>query len=129
MKTTVTTGRGGRPPARRPGAVGDVRYPGPPLRLTRRGRIVVVAALTLVTLGALWVGARIDAASALEHGGREGLSWVVVRGGDTLWEIADAVTGGGDPAPTIRRIMDLNGLSDSVIRPGTRLYLPGGSAP
>ncbi|MEU7454180.1 LysM peptidoglycan-binding domain-containing protein [Streptosporangium roseum] len=125
----MTTGRAGRPPARRPGAAGGVRYPDPPLRLTRRGRIVVVAALTLVTLGALWVGARIDAASALEHGGREELSWVVVRGGDTLWEIADAVTEGGDPAPTIRRIMDLNGLSDSVIRPGTRLYLPDGSAP
>lgn len=90
---------------------------------------MVVAALTLVTLGALWVGTRIDAASALERGGREGLSWVVVRGGDTLWEIADSVTGGGDPAPAIRRIMDLNGLSDSVIRPGTRLYLPDGSAP
>ncbi|WP_165781411.1 LysM peptidoglycan-binding domain-containing protein [Streptosporangium minutum] len=125
----MTTGRAGRPPARRPGAVGDVRYPGRPLRLTRRGRIVVVAALTLVTLGALWVGARIDAASALEGGGREGLSWVVVRGGDTLWEIADSVTEGGDPAAVIRRIMDLNGLSDSVIRPGTRLYLPEGSAP
>ncbi|MFD8558856.1 LysM peptidoglycan-binding domain-containing protein [Streptosporangium canum] len=125
----MTTGRVGHPPARRPGGVGGVRYPGPPLRLTRRGRIVVVAALTLVTLGALWVGARIDAASALEHGSREDLSWVVVRGGDTLWEIADAATGGGDPAPAIRRIMDLNGLSDSVIRPGTRLYLPDGSAP
>ncbi|MGV9775360.1 LysM peptidoglycan-binding domain-containing protein [Streptosporangium sp. NPDC003464] len=88
-----------------------------------------MAALTLATLGALWVGARIDAASAFERRGHEGLPWVVVHGGDTLWEIADAVTRDGDPAPTVRQIMDLNGLSDSVIRPGARLYLPDGSAP
>ncbi|WP_433241827.1 LysM peptidoglycan-binding domain-containing protein [Streptosporangium sp. CA-135522] len=107
--------------------MGDVRYPGAPIRLTRRGRIVVVALLTLITLGALWVGARIDAASAGGRGGHEGLPWVVVHGGDTLWGIADAVTGEADPAPTVRRIMELNGLSDSVIRSGVRLYLPGDS--
>ncbi|GAA4220083.1 nucleoid-associated protein YgaU [Streptosporangium album] len=87
----------------------------------------MVAALVLAALGVLWVAARIDAASAVERKGRGGLSRVVVHGGDTLWGIADAVTGEGDLAPTVRRIMDLNGLSGSVIQPGTRLYLPDGS--
>ncbi|MFF5208175.1 LysM peptidoglycan-binding domain-containing protein [Streptosporangium sp. NPDC000396] len=89
---------------------------------------MVISALTVITLGVLWVGARIDAASAIERRSHEGLPWVVVHRGDTLWEIADAVTVEGDPAPTIRRIMDLNGLPDSVIQPGTRLYLPDGFA-
>ncbi|MEV7010351.1 LysM peptidoglycan-binding domain-containing protein [Streptosporangium sp. NPDC051022] len=81
--------------------------------------------LTLLTLGALWVGARIDGASALEPRDREGLPWVVVRGGDTLWGIAEAMTTERDAASAVRLIMDLNDLPDSVIRPGARLYLPG----
>lgn len=89
---------------------------------------MVVSALTVLTLGALWAGARIDAASAGERRSREGLPWVVVRKGDTLWKIAEAVTTEGDPASTVRLIMDVNDLSDSVIQPGARLHLPGGSA-
>ncbi|MEV6862126.1 LysM peptidoglycan-binding domain-containing protein [Streptosporangium subroseum] len=85
--------------------------------------------LALLTLGGLWIGGRIDAASAGERGGREGLPWVVVHEGDTLREIADAATREVDPGRVARRIMDLNGLSGSVLQPGTRLYLPDGLAP
>ncbi|WP_406313089.1 LysM peptidoglycan-binding domain-containing protein [Streptosporangium sp. NBC_01639] len=126
MKTAVAAGGAGRAGARRPGPVGNIRYAGAPFRLTRRGRGVVLAALALIALGVLWAAARIDAASAVEQKGRAGLPRVVVRGGDTLWEIADAVTKENDLTPTVNRIMDLNDLSGSVIQPGARLYLPGG---
>ncbi|SNS54960.1 LysM domain-containing protein [Streptosporangium subroseum] len=89
----------------------------------------MVAALALITLGGLWIGGRIDAASAGERSGHEGLPWVVVHEGDTLREIADAATREVDPGRVARRIMDLNGLSGSVLQPGTRLYLPDGLAP
>jgi hypothetical protein len=97
------------------------------VRLTRRGRVVVVLAIAMLVLGALWVGTR---AIGLASSGREaapateGAPWVTVRPGDTLWEIAHAVSADDDPGPLIRQIMELNGLSDTLIRPGSRLYLP-----
>lgn len=89
----------------------------------------MVAVLALLTLGGLWIGGRIDAASAGERRGHEGLHWVVVQRGDTLREIVDAVTRKVDPDGVTRQIMDLNGLSGSVVQPGTRLYLPAGLTP
>ncbi|WP_030920314.1 LysM peptidoglycan-binding domain-containing protein [Streptosporangium amethystogenes] len=85
-----------------------------------------MTALVLFTLGALWVAGRIDTALAGERTGREGLPRITVHAGDTLWEIADALTPEGDADRTVRRIMDLNGLAGSGVRPGTRLYLPEG---
>ncbi|GIH76338.1 hypothetical protein [Planobispora longispora] len=88
----------------------------------------MVALLVLGALGMLWLGTRIAPASAADRAGRAGLPWVEARHGDALWEVAEAVTPEGDPAGTVRRITDLNGLSVSMIRPGGRLYLPEGLA-
>ncbi|WP_440064707.1 LysM peptidoglycan-binding domain-containing protein [Streptosporangium sp. OZ121] len=82
--------------------------------------------LALLTLGVLWIGGRIDMASAGGRPDLEGLPRITVHAGDTLWEIADALTEEADAGPTVRRVMDLNGLSGSTVRPGTRLYLPEG---
>ncbi|GAA0850383.1 hypothetical protein GCM10009525_74480 [Streptosporangium amethystogenes subsp. fukuiense] len=87
---------------------------------------MAVTVLVLFTLGALWLGGRIDTALAGERTGHEGLSRITVHAGDTLWEIADALAPEGDAGRTVRRIMDLNGLAGSEVRPGTRLYLPEG---
>ncbi|MGJ6968189.1 LysM peptidoglycan-binding domain-containing protein [Streptosporangium sp. G11] len=88
-----------------------------------------MAVLVLVALGVLWIGGRIDMASAGEREGLESLPRITVHAGDTLWEIADALTEEADAGPMVRRIMDLNGLSGSEVRPGTRLYLPEGLVP
>ncbi|WP_329084304.1 LysM peptidoglycan-binding domain-containing protein [Streptosporangium sp. NBC_01469] len=85
--------------------------------------------LALFTLAVLWIGGRIDMASAGERAGLEGLPRITVHAGDTLWEIADALTEEADTGPAVRRIMDLNGLSGSEVRPGDRLYLPEGLVP
>ena len=78
----------------------------------------------LFTLGVLWIGGRIDTALAGERADREGLPRITLHAGDTLWEVADALTEEGEVDRTVRRIMDLNGPAGSEVRPGTRLYLP-----
>ncbi|MEO3798159.1 LysM peptidoglycan-binding domain-containing protein [Nonomuraea sp. B10E15] len=98
----------------------------PPLRLTRRGRVVLVVAAALLSLGGFWLGTR-TAGHAAVHvmmPAHAGLPWVEVREGDTLRVIADALSRGGDPAVLVEEIKRLNGLPDSLIRPGSRLYLP-----
>jgi hypothetical protein len=49
----------------------------------------------------------------------------VVRQGDTLWAIAQRLVGpDGDPRPIVQQLIDVNGLSGGLIRPGDRLQLP-----
>lgn len=85
-----------------------------------------MAVLALLALGVLWIGGRIDTALAGERADRGGLPRITVHAGDTLWEIADALTAEGDAGRMVRRIIDLNGLPGSAVQPGTRLHLPGG---
>ncbi|MFC0553510.1 LysM peptidoglycan-binding domain-containing protein [Planotetraspora thailandica] len=118
---------GGRGPAPR-SRPATARRPDPPLRLTRRGKIVLIGAITGFALGALLLGthAVVTASTGLVSPAQQGLPYVDVKRGDTLWTIATAVGNGGDPASTVRQIMNINGLSGSLIQPGTRLYLPSG---
>ncbi|MEV4803785.1 LysM peptidoglycan-binding domain-containing protein [Nonomuraea sp. NPDC049421] len=98
--------------------------------MTRRGRIVVVVAMALLSLGGFWLGTRAvgHAEVRVVVAAHAGLPWVEVHQGDTLWKIADALAEGEDPAVLVEEIKRLNGLPDSFIRPGSRLYVPGGTA-
>ncbi|GIH28549.1 hypothetical protein Aph01nite_68590 [Acrocarpospora phusangensis] len=98
------------------------------MRLTRRGRIVLIAFVSLLTLVFLWYGTRSAVTASTGVPDRAGLPWVTVQKGDTLWKIATAISEGNDPGPMVRQIMTLNGLPDPLIRPGTKLYLPTGQA-
>ncbi|MFT4082942.1 MAG: LysM peptidoglycan-binding domain-containing protein [Nocardioides sp.] len=94
----------------------------PSVRLTRRGRFVVVA-LTLMTLFAIGIlGANI--ADATSHGGPSQTHVVTVTPGDTLWDIASEAADGGDVRAMEQRILDLNGLTDSMLLSGQRLQVP-----
>ncbi|GAA3230031.1 LysM peptidoglycan-binding domain-containing protein [Actinocorallia longicatena] len=90
-----------------------------PIRLTRRGRIVVVAFAALAVLG-LGVGGR----AAFAGGPSSARESVVVEPGDTLWDIAVAAEPRKDPRLVVARIVDLNHLSGVVVEPGQRLVLP-----
>jgi len=96
-----------------------------PVRLTRRGRAVVVLALT----GGL-LGGAVSLASASFAGADRGaqsapqLRHVTVRPGDTLWGIAAKAAPDADPRATVQRIVDLNGLGDTALEPGEQLVLP-----
>ncbi|MEV0167997.1 LysM peptidoglycan-binding domain-containing protein [Nonomuraea fuscirosea] len=100
------------------------------MRLTRRGRVVLVIVVALLALGGFWLGTR-----AVGHAdvqvvvtGQAGLPWVEVHEGDTLWKIADALSEGDAPTALVEEIKRLNGLPDSLIRPGSRLYVPNDTA-
>ncbi|HEV2451785.1 MAG TPA: LysM peptidoglycan-binding domain-containing protein, partial [Streptosporangiaceae bacterium] len=99
------------------------------LRLTRRGRVVLIAAATL--LASLLGFGLASAAMATDHHVpavpvHRGLSQVVVQPGQTLWSIAVHTDPSADPRLAEQRIIQLNGLSSSSIAAGQRLWIPQG---
>ncbi|WP_239647449.1 MULTISPECIES: LysM peptidoglycan-binding domain-containing protein [Nocardiopsis] len=100
--------------------------------LSRRGRVAVLSlasagaggALSLAVLTSAAVGApaSASAAGAVFGGGAE--PTVVVRDGDTLWDIAEQARPGEDVRRTVHEIVELNGLRGPELRPGQELRLP-----
>jgi nucleoid-associated protein YgaU len=108
----------------RGGCGGRARGGSGAVRLTAAGRRAAVAlALAVGFALAAAVGAALDGDDA---GLRlVGESSVVVRPGDTLWEIARTVAGDGDVRPVVDEIQRLNGLDDAAgLVPGQILVLP-----
>ena len=99
----------------------------PPLRLTRRGRIVVaVTAALLVTIISLLAA---GVAQATNHGpspraARQNLVQVVVRPGQTLWSVAESADPDQDTRVVVRQIVDLNSLSGPTVQAGQQLWVP-----
>ena len=101
------------------------------VRLTRRGRVVLVVVAAMVLLVGLWLTAVRGAVAGLgsDAGARmadQGLQSVTVGEHDTLWAIASRNRPGVDPRRTVQRIIDLNGLPGAIIQPGQQLRLPTG---
>lgn len=94
------------------------------VRLTRRGRIVVVVLVVAALLTGLWLGTRQSSIASTSAADTARLGETVVPPGGTLWEIAVVADPDADPRVTVRRIMDLNGLSRPIVHPGDRLRLP-----
>jgi LysM repeat protein len=101
----------------------------PPLRLTRRGRVVVavVAALVLAALSLVIA----SAAQATNHpvsspAGQPGLAQVTVHSGQSLWSVAENADPAADTRVVIQQIIELNGLTGNVVFAGQRLWVPRG---
>jgi hypothetical protein len=101
------------------------------VRLTRRGRVVLVALVVIVLLAGFWVTAGRGAGASPGDGGAPGsrgsgagAETVEVGRHDTLWDIASRGRPEVDPRVTVQRIIDLNGLSGAIVQPGQRLRLP-----
>jgi hypothetical protein len=117
--------RSARPPMR------STRPVRPPVRLTRRGRVVLLTGLCLL-LGVLVVAAlRIPASQAADPAGPGSVSGpgggppvAVVQPGDTLWSVAARHLPSRDPYGVIEEIRRLNDLSGHIIHPGQELRLP-----
>ena len=92
---------------------------------TRRG---FLKGLPLLTLAALIVLGAISffgpAASASVENASATRTVVVVKHGETLWDIAQAVDPHGDTRDTVVRIMELNSLTSTSVDAGQRLEIP-----
>ena len=117
-----------RPPVARTRSVvvtaasGTGTHPG--IRLTRRGRLVLLTAALLLA----FVGFTVLSGPAMSTGDAHHAApqSVVVASGETLWDIAQRIAPGADPRDVIAEIVDLNALSDAgAIRVGQKLFVPG----
>jgi len=91
-----------------------------PLRLTRRGRIVRMAALILLAWGVM--GLLATASRAADPAAT--LPVVVVQPGDTLWSVAERHRPSRDPFGVIESIRQLNELDGYTVHAGQELRLP-----
>jgi LysM repeat protein len=91
------------------------------LRLTRRGRVVVVTFLVLLASA---VGVLLASASRASDPTIGPSPTVVVRPRDTLWSIASRTSPDRSPRSVVFEIRRLNAISDYTVHPGERLVLP-----
>ena len=92
------------------------------LRLTRRGRLVLVSLIALVVLAVALGGAA--SVSAVSSSQAPATTTVVVQPGQTLWQVASAVSPDSDPREVIAEITALNDLKTPLVAPGQALVVP-----
>ncbi len=112
-----------------PAAVPPAQPTASPLRLTRRGRVVVaglavllVAVLSLLAAGAAQATSHAAPLSAAGHS----LAQVAVRPGQSLWSVADSADPDADTRLVIQQILKLNALHGDTVFAGERLWVPRG---
>lgn len=92
------------------------------LRLTDRGRALLVLALALLLFGAFSLG-RVGAEGSTGGAAAEPQA-VTVAPGETLWGIARRLAPGQDPRPVVEQIVRLNELDGGGLQAGQQLLLP-----
>jgi LysM repeat protein len=92
------------------------------LRLTRRGRAVVLAFFVL--MASLASAVLFTTASRASDPDTGPAPTVVVQPHDTLWSIATRTAPRRDPYAAVAEIQRLNGLDGYVVHPGQTLVLP-----
>lgn len=101
----------------------------PPLRLTRRGRVVLIG-IPLVLLAALlfflagFLNAPAKAADSAADLALTPTVSVTVQSGESLWGIAAQVAPERDPRDVIADIVQLNNLNAGTVLPGQQLFVP-----
>ena len=93
-------------------------------RLTRRGRVLLLAALVAVLFGAFSLGRSASQAAPPSAAPVAEQQHVTVQQGDSLWTLARRIAPDNDPREVVAMIRDLNGLSSARLRPGQQLVLP-----
>jgi len=115
-RTSASPGMGGGVVVRR--ATAGVA----PLRLTSRGRWVLMLMITLLLAVVALIGTRATAdgpARAVE------VESYTVQPGDTLWQLAERVgRSGADVRDVVLELQELNGMSSAGITAGQELVLP-----
>lgn len=96
-----------------------------PLRLTRRGRILVGTLVALpIVVGAYFIGFGSSSAGADSVQSVTNFETVTVMPGDTLWSIAGDVAPDADPQSVVTAVAELNQLDSMTVQPGQQLAIP-----
>lgn len=112
-----------------PPSPSSVKSGQPRLRLTRRGRIVLIG-LPLFLLVAIlmslagFLNAPAKAADSAADLSATPTVSVTVQSGESLWAIATAVAPERDPRDVIADIVQLNNLDAGRVMPGQQLFVP-----
>ena len=94
-----------------------------PIRLTRRGRrVIALLAIIPIALTFLLIGMR--GAVATDGTVQSETQSVVVKLGQSLWDVAVAVSPNTDPRETIWVIQQLNSMKTSEVLAGQALIVP-----
>ena len=95
------------------------------LRLTRRGRLVLVLALVALLLTAFSLGSQAtQAADVAGQGAVPQVEQTTVQPGESLWSVAQRIAPDNDPREVVAQIRRLNGLTTSQLQVGQHLLLP-----
>ena len=97
--------------------------PAGPVRLTRRGRLVLTTTF-LVALLAVFTAFGATSVATDDAGEPVPTRTVMVGEGDTLWGIASAVAAPGETREVMHQIQQLNALSSSGVALGQELAVP-----
>ncbi len=94
------------------------------LRVTARGRRLVLLVLVLVLAGAvvLWHAGASQAVPQTEPD--PALTQLTVQSGDTLWSVAHRIAPQRDARDVVDQLRRLNGLRTAQLRVGQQLLLP-----
>lgn len=104
-----------------PAIAARIRYEKQPVQLTVRGRrVVAILVLIPIVLAMVLFGSKVAQANSVAPA----MTTVVVKPGQSLWDIAVAVDATKDPRALILEIQQLNGLSTSQVDAGMQLIVP-----
>jgi hypothetical protein len=112
--TTMPVRRAARQPRTAP--------PSLPLRLTRRGRLVVVAGVLALLVAVLWMSGTSSQANGVAP--RTQPVTVTVQTGETLWQLASRVAPDVDPRLVVSEIERLNKMAGPTVYAGQQLRVP-----
>ncbi|HEY7046005.1 MAG TPA: LysM peptidoglycan-binding domain-containing protein [Jatrophihabitantaceae bacterium] len=107
-------------PVRPAAPVGETVRTAAPLRLTRRGYVVLGLVAAALTAGLLGLA---HASAPTPHATGSAAAAVTVQDGDTLWSIASRIAPQRDPRTVVADLQRINHLSGPDLRPGQVLRI------
>lgn len=101
------------------------KTPAQHVRLTTRGRALVLVALVALLFGTFSFGrANSEAASAVDTPVVPAVQQTVIQQGESLWTVARRIAPDNDPRSVIAQIQELNDMAGSQVQAGQHLLLP-----
>jgi hypothetical protein len=107
----------------------NVIAPLPPLRITRRGRALLTAAVSIpLAIGALVLAVNGGMAAAVPDVANQPgqFQHVTVQSGQSLWQLAESLAPSADPRDVVSDIVHLNQLPGADVHAGQKLAIPAG---